>query len=393
MTLDVFYYKVEFRNSAGVLLGILPVQANINFENVLYSGCGNFTITLARKFDNYYDLVAFGNQVNIYVCGTLYYTGFIQDYTPALQAEEKVEVKGIGFIDQLNWRLLTETDTGELSIIIQGLLTAYTFAYGDITIGTVNVSGLVSDIVSNNTPLKDIFTYMLNLGGWNYVGVNALKQYYAEFNYPLVANAYWNQSRYNEVDWSSVDGSQYSNAWDTSKWDSCLWDCMTVKIHYLTVGDKIISYEPLNSASNVKNSINFTGGRLADGTIFTATFTDPVSIASYGLRETTENNSLITDWTLARQYCSAKLNSYAYSTKRTRIVVQDYLDSQIEAGHLVMVNMPDGSQMQHSVVSSSYDISDDSGVRITIEGDSLLPMWSVNWKQIENNLSNLKQNV
>ena len=364
MSITNFNYKIEIYDGA-TLLAVVDYASRISFERTQNSGCGIFNITLGRRFDNYVDIVDYGNEVKIYINNVLYYTGFIVDFLPTLQLNEEVQITGIGYIEQLNWQKVNQTYAGyEVTDLIEKLITDFIVPYGDVSIGTIESSGEIIDTITfEDTSVKDCIQTLQDICGIN-LGIDENK----EFN----------------TFWSSLSDSK----WDVAIWDVNLWNGKVKSIHIFNITEEVEEYQVINSSADLWNYVVFRGGKLLSGLIYTYFLGDASSQSTYGVRQTIETNSSITTDKLARKYVSAKLNSYKDPTKRTRIKVKNYVTKPVNEGDMILVRngLNTGT---HQVVNAIYDI-DDSGLSITIEADRLAPMWSVNWKKIERKLSNVQ---
>ena len=360
-----FDYRIDVIK-AGVKIGELNNASAIQFENIQNSGCGNFSLTIARRFDDFADIIDYNNEIKIYINNVLYFTGMIIDYIPNLDLSENIQINGTGFVEQLNWQLVTNTYSSiEVSALMEDLVTTYILPYGDITIGTIEPMGYIIDSITFEAlSVKECLQTLQELAGINIVEVDENKQFNVKIR-------------------TTTD-----SLWDVAEWDTALWDAKTGTAHYVFVGDKVQEYNTINTSSNLRNSITFRGGRVA-GVLFTDSLTDPVSITAYGERQTLESNSAITNHNDAVQYLSSKLDAIAYPTSRTTLTINNYTTLPIKAGDVINLTMPDASVVQHFVISAGYDISD-AGVKITIQADSLTPQWNTSWKRLERRLSNVQ---
>ena len=122
--------------------------------------------------------------------------------------------------------------------------------------------------------------------------------------------------------------------------------------------------------------------------VYTRTRTDATSIAAYKERQEVVTVSSIDNNADADQYLIARLRLGAYPTKRTTFIVNNYF-TIIRPGDVVYIRNTDGIDYPHFVISAGYEVSD-AGLNITIQGDTLTPNWSTDWKRIGKQLVNLQ---
>ena len=177
-------YKIEIYK-AGVKLAEINNAANISFDRTQNTGCGCFSISLATRFDNYASIVDYDNEVKIYVNNVLYYTGIIIDYTPDLALSEKVTITGSGYSEEFNWAYVNGVyNATEVTAIMQDIVTTYILPYGDITIGTVEPTGLIVDTITfNNVKVKDALQTLQELSGVNCISVDENKKFNVQMSF------------------------------------------------------------------------------------------------------------------------------------------------------------------------------------------------------------------
>ena len=220
-------YEVRVLDSSFNLLGIVPVT-DISFEFSKFNGCGRFNATLPRRFDNYSDIVDFGNCVQVYIDGVLWYCGFIQDYTNKLGLEESVEIVGMGYIEQLTFDEVTNVYSNIYSADLVKMLVNASIVNNSLDI-TINDSLVlepgfkIDQMVFKTIKLKQAVQQVTDLiTGWDF-GVNENREFYF---YPVYSTL---------------------SIWDVAKWDVDLWESNKPN-HWVFVAKEIESYEPMNSS-------------------------------------------------------------------------------------------------------------------------------------------------
>ena len=356
-------YRVEFWSPAGNLLGIVNKEAKIEFIRMQNCGCGTFDITLARQFNNYSDIIAYENEVRVYVNNILYYSGLILDITPDLALQEGVRITGNGFIEYLQRALVgTQTSpknysstlgTSAMIDLINNYVIASPYSHSNISIGPVesaSYSTSVAGISFSDTRVADCINTLIALTQQKTYGINEAKQFFVTTAY--ASNYYF----------------QLGGA-----------------------GSVVEEYRVLQSTGNLYNHLRVNGGSVAGVLqVFDDSYSDDLTSQSiYGRRDTVDNVSSLTNIDDAHTYMTSKLASYAYPTKHASIVLRNFLNGVIREGGLINIIMPDGSINQHFIVSATYTI-DDGGLRISIEGDNLMPTWTTDWKKIQMTLSNVQ---
>ncbi|MCM8774610.1 MAG: hypothetical protein NC820_07785, partial [Candidatus Omnitrophica bacterium] len=223
-------YKIEFYDKFLMLRRIINKESSINFEWAKNAGCGRFSLILARKFDDYEDVVDFNNMVKIYVNDELWYTGFIENFTPSLSTEEQVNIVGVGYIEQLNWSDTTWVYSNfEISELVKYILKLRVETDKlDIIVKDENFDDTtfsIDQIVFQNQKTKDCIQILRDLVRYYDYGVDEKREFY----------------------FKSIN--QDADLWDVAVWDVSLWERNEPKVwvfpkRYLEL------YEPIYSVFN-----------------------------------------------------------------------------------------------------------------------------------------------
>ena len=172
-------YKIVFLDVNGRALAESDQCTSISFSWAKYSGCAQFDITLARRFDNYSDIVQINNWVQIYVEDSLWYSGLIQDYTTSLTTSESVSIVGIGFSEQLSWSDETWTyrniEVSQLaSFLVQNRITSNGLDIIHTPSNFVDTAFTINTIVFNVQRTKDCLQALKELTPYYDYGVDRI---------------------------------------------------------------------------------------------------------------------------------------------------------------------------------------------------------------------------
>jgi hypothetical protein len=369
-------YKVEFYDPSFKLLKIINKEASVNFEWTKGNGCGRFNITLARRFDNYTDIVTFGNAVKIYINNVLWYQGYIQDYNPHFQTSESVDIVGMGYIEQLTFSEQTNFYSNiEVSDLVLQLVEAAKYNNNlDVNIDPLKIENtgfFIDEIVFKNQNIKDCIQTLRDLIPYFDWGVDETRTLFFQSVY-----------------------SNYS-LWDVAYWDVNYWENILIPSQVVYLKTNVESYEPIYSSTNIINRLLIVGGKSqsSDNLFFVAN--EPQSQLIYKVREASESVPSITTQLLADAYAQTRFLDVAYPNKRVSIQLRNY-PVLLKPRDIIEVRDSDGNKLDsHMAINISYTI-DDSGLQTSIECDRPLPYLAYQFNNIKRDitaLQNQNQNI
>lgn len=234
-----------------------------SYSKSIYSGNGELTLTVPRKFDDFDEgnTIGHGNRVDVYVfdkndnSGTKIYTGTIEEYTSAVSSNEDVSVRCLGIVNRL--ALDTYTDSKALTksyssqdpaLVVRDIIDQYQFSNGENITYTTSTIPTTSDTVS------------LELSSTTYLEALNLVTRTAGADY------YWLLNNDNQIVFKKFS---------------------TTPTHYFMFGRDIAYLEAQNSIVDLRNSL-LAWNRLpsSDSDYISKRYERMLSLFKYGRRQT-----------------------------------------------------------------------------------------------------------
>jgi hypothetical protein len=295
-------FRIELRDRDFVLQDVIENEAmNIRWSYSRIGGCGDFSFSVPRDFDEQGNIGGFFD-VRIYKRAnkgtyTLLYAGEIEDRIPNKSDPDFIEVKGFGYVGQLSSVVVnTAFYNAEISTIVTAVLDNFIVPNTDITYSAADIgtTGFTADIFEFNTTADKVMQTLAETTGSREWGVDKNKNFFFK-------------KRSEEM------------------------------THYYFIGNKIKSYQSIDSFRNIVNRIYIEGGEVG-GTIFTYTINNVDSQNKFGLREDIIQNASIVSATVALQYGNAILVERSDVARRARLEIfndETQLEATIPLGLIV----------------------------------------------------------
>jgi len=274
-------HRIEIRDTNFDILEVLEKEATkIQWEYKRIGGCGNFSFILPRKFDDV-GYVRGDFNIRIYKrtgAGTfsLWYQGLIEDRSPALGDNEKVQVRGFGYSSQLERIHVSKTYTSdEISVIVKDILDTYVTPNTNIAYdaGDIEATSFTADSLEfKNVSAASAFKTLADLVGTREWGVGKDRKFFFKARSTAVNYRFW-------------------------------------------LGKNITKVNQLDTFRQIINRMLIEGGDVA-GTKYTRTINRAASQVKYGLREKVIQNAAIVTNTVADQYGSAVLDENENMSRR-----------------------------------------------------------------------------
>lgn len=232
-----FDYRIAILDRSGYILRFLRKDVDgISWEYRRDGGCGNMTLSLRSRFDDYGDIEA-DYEIQIWIVepnGADYekvYSGYVYDIIPSLEEKESVVIRCAGYSTQMD-RVVVVRDDG----------TGITdLPYNQVPISTNldNTYAIVNDIIENYVAKKTDIIYDRTL-------IDEVTYAPDEFNVGDSASKL--------IPELAALAGNYE--WGVNKDKKFFFrDKSIERTHNFIVGDDIVSYRPQESFSKIKNRV------------------------------------------------------------------------------------------------------------------------------------------